>query len=144
MKSNKSIIITMCIVLIFSLVACTSPTQSESSPVSSQSESSMSVAVKNITAAEAAEMIEDGDVIIVDVRTKEEYDEGHIPNAILLTDSDIPEKAEDVLEDKDSTLLVYCRSGNRSATASKALVELGYTNVYDFGGINDWQGEVVK
>lgn len=97
-----------------------------------------------ISAEEAKEIIESEDVIVLDVRTQEEYNEGHIKNAVLLPVNDIAVKAEEVLADKDAKILVYCRSGNRSSTASKELIKMGYTNVYDFGGIISWPYETVK
>lgn len=84
------------------------------------------------------------DYIILDVRTADEYAEGHIPNAINLDHEDISSKAEVLLPDQDTLILVYCRSGRRSKIAAEALVELGYSNVKEFGGINDWPYEVVK
>ena len=101
-------------------------------------------AYKKISAKEAKEIIESEDVIILDVRTQEEYNEGHIENSVLLPVNDISSKAEEILTDKDAKILVYCRSGNRSATASKQLIKMGYTNVYDFGGIISWPYEIVK
>ena len=97
----------------------------------------------NITAEEAKEIMdtEEG-YIILDVRTQEEYDEGHIPGAIVISHEEIAEKAEGVLTDKDQLILVYCRSGRRSKLAAEALVELGYTNIKEFGGIIDWPYEV--
>ena len=97
----------------------------------------------NITAEEAKQIMdtEEG-YIILDVRTQEEYDQGHIPGAILISHEEIAEKAEDVLTDKDQLILVYCRSGRRSKIAAEALVELGYTNIKEFGGIIDWPYEV--
>lgn len=93
---------------------------------------------------EAKEMMtDDENVIILDVREKDEYDEGHIEGALLLSNNDITFKAEEVLPDKSATILVYCRSGNRSAQASQKLAELDYTNVYDFGGVLDWTYELV-
>jgi len=81
--------------------------------------------------------------IILDVRTEEEYAAGHIPDAILLPVGTISaETAAEVIPELDSVVLVYCRSGNRSKTASQALADLGYTNVYEFGGINDWSYDV--
>ena len=99
----------------------------------------------NITAEEAKQIMdtEEG-YIILDVRTQEEYDQGHIPGAILISHEEIAEKAEDVLTDKDQLILVYCRSGRRSKIAAEALVELGYTNIKEFGGIIDWPYEVKK
>ena len=97
----------------------------------------------NITAEEAKRIMdtEEG-YIILDVRTQEEYDQGHIPGAIVISHEEIPEKAEDVLTDKDQLILVYCRSGRRSKIAAEALAELGYTNIKEFGGIIDWPYEV--
>ena len=97
----------------------------------------------NITAAEAKEIIDNEEgYVILDVRTREEYDELHIPGAILIPDTEIKDKAEDVLTDKNQLILVYCRSGRRSKLASEDLVELGYTNIKEFGGIIDWPYEV--
>ena len=76
------------------------------------------------------------------MRTQEEYDEGHIPGAIVISHEEIAEKAEGVLTDKNQLILVYCRSGRRSKLAAEALVELGYTNIKEFGGIIDWPYEV--
>ena len=99
----------------------------------------------NITAQEAKEIMdaEEG-YIILDVRTQAEYDEKHIPSAILIPDYEIKERAEEELTDKDQLILVYCRSGRRSKLAAEALVELGYTNIKEFGGIIDWHYEVTK
>ena len=102
-----------------------------------------SAGYQQITAEEAKEMIDTlDDEIILDVREQEEYDTKHIPDAILLPVGMIDEDtAEGVIPEKDTTILVYCRSGNRSKTASNKLAELGYTNVYEFGGIKDWPYE---
>lgn len=96
-----------------------------------------------ITAADAKEMMDTQEVIIVDVRTLEEYNEGHIENAILIPNESIDGEPSELV-DKDAIILVYCRSGNRSKQASDKLVELGYTKIYDFGGIVDWPYEIVK
>ncbi len=96
----------------------------------------------NITAEEAKQIMDSEEgYIILDVRTQEEYDQGHIPGAIVISHEEIAEKAEDVLTDKDQLILVYCRSGRRSKIAAEALVELGYTNIREFGGISDWPYE---
>ena len=96
----------------------------------------------SITAEEAKRIMDSEEgYIILDVRTQEEYDEGHIPGAIVISHEEIEEKAEDVLTDKDQLILVYCRSGRRSKIAAEALVELGYTNIKEFGGIIDWPYE---
>ena len=96
----------------------------------------------NITAEQAKEIMDSQeDYIILDVRTQDEFDESHIPSAILIPHDEITEKAEDLLTDKDQLILVYCRSGRRSKLAAEALVELGYTNIKEFGGIIDWPYE---
>ena len=93
----------------------------------------------NITAEEAKQIMDSEEgYIILDVRTQEEYDQGHILGAIVISHEKISEKAEEVLTDKDQLILVYCRSGRRSKLAAEALVELGYTNIKEFGGIIDW------
>lgn len=103
------------------------------------------VSVNTINAEEAIEMMESGDeFILVDVRTQAEYDEGHIEGAVLLPLDQLETLSEEQLTDKEATLFVYCRSGSRSAQASQLLVDLGYQNVYDIGGIVDWPGEIVK
>ena len=95
-----------------------------------------------ITAEDAKKIMDSGnEYVILDVRTQEEYDEKHIPDSVLIPDYEIEEQAEKVLTDKDQTILVYCRSGNRSRTASEKLISMGYTDVKDFGGINDWPYE---
>ena len=87
----------------------------------------------------AKEMMDTQEVIILDVRERDEYDSGHIPGSVLLPVGTIAEDtAAEVIPEKDSTVLVYCRSGNRSKTAYYLLAELGYTNIYEFGGINTW------
>lgn len=98
---------------------------------------------QQITQEEAKEMMDTQEVIVLDVREQNEYDSGHIPGAVLLPVGTIDEDtAAAVIPEKDSTVLVYCRSGNRSKTASSALAELGYTNIYEFGGINTWPYEI--
>ena len=97
----------------------------------------------NITALQAKEIMDSEEgFIILDTRTREEYEESHIPGAILIPYDEILEKAEGVLTDKDQLILVYCRSGRRSKLAAQDLVKLGYTNIKEFGGIIDWPYEV--
>lgn len=97
---------------------------------------------QQISQEEAKAMMDTQVVIILDVREQDEYDSGHIPGAVLLPVGTIDETtAAEVIPEKDSTVLVYCRSGNRSKTASAALAELGYTNIYEFSGINTWPYE---
>ena len=97
----------------------------------------------NITAEEAKRIMDSEEgYIILDTRTQAEYDEGHIPGAIVIPHDEITDRAEEELPHKDQLLLVYCRSGRRSKLAAEALVELGYTNIKEFGGIIDWPYEV--
>ncbi len=84
------------------------------------------------------------DYIIIDARTIEEFSEGHIEGAILIPEYEISQRAEKELPDKEQLILVYCRSGRRSKIAARALADLGYTNVREFGGIIDWQYKIVK
>lgn len=81
--------------------------------------------------------------IIVDVRSQDEFETGHIPGAVCIPNETIKEEAPAELPDPDQIILVYCRSGNRSRLAAEKLASLGYTNVYEFGGIRDWTGEIV-
>ena len=100
---------------------------------------------KTISSKEAQQMIEDNkDALILDVRTAAEYESGHIPNAVNLSNEDIQAGKVDSLKDKSQLIMVYCRSGNRSRQAAQKLAELGYTNVVDFGGIQSWQGDIEK
>ena len=100
---------------------------------------------EKISGAEAKALMDsESGYIIIDARTQEEYDEGHIPGAILIPEYEIADRAEKELPDKDQLILVYCRSGRRSKIAAEELVKLGYTNVKEFGGIIDWKYEIVK
>ena len=100
---------------------------------------------QKISQEEAREMMEAGDVIVLDVREQEEYDSGHIPGAVLLPLGAINEEsAAEVIPEKVAAVLVYCRSGRRSKRAAKARAELGDTGVYEFGGIMTWPYDVVK
>ena len=96
--------------------------------------------------AEAAKELMDTktDYILLDVRTQEEYDLGHIPGAIVIPNEVISEEAESMLTDKGQLILVYCRSGRRSKEAAQKLVDLGYTNVKEFGGIIDWPYQTTR
>ncbi len=98
-----------------------------------------------ITPEQAKELMDtETNYIILDVRTQEEYDAGHIPGAILIPDYEITAQAETTLPDKEQLILVYCRSGRRSLNAAEALAALGYTNVKEFGGILNWPYETVS
>ena len=100
---------------------------------------------EQITAKEAKRLMDtESNYIILDTRTEEEFAEGHIKNAVLIPHDEILDRAEKELTDKEQLILVYCRSGNRSKKAYQNLAELAYTNVKEFGGIKDWQYEIVK
>ena len=99
---------------------------------------------KKISATDAKARMDSGDeIVILDVRTKEEFDAGHIAGAILVPNETILDTQPELLPDLDAEILVYCRSGNRSAQAAKKLIAIGYTNVVDFGGIIDWPYDIV-
>lgn len=102
------------------------------------------VQYNKITAEEAKKIMDTEEVIILDVRTPEEYKEEHIEGALLIPDYELENSAASELPDKDKKILVYCRSGNRSESAAKVLIEMGYTKVYDFGGIMNWTYGTVK
>ena len=123
-----SIVTLLCL---FSFVGCT------------EKENNMKIEYTSITAQQAKELMDtENDYVIIDARTDEEFAEGHIKNAILIPEYEVAERAEEELPDKDALILVYCRSGRRSKIASEELVKLGYSNVYEFGGIIDWPYEI--
>ena len=96
---------------------------------------------EQISAEDAKKIMDSGEEhIILDTREQDEFDEGHIPGAILIPYTEIENKAEEMLPDRDKLILVYCRSGRRSKIAAESLAKLGYTNVKEFGGIIDWTG----
>lgn len=98
-----------------------------------------------VTAEDAIEMMQsEQNYVVLDVRTPEEFSEGHIPGAINVANETIGKGEIAELPDKNQVIFVYCRSGNRSKQASEKLVELGYANVVEFGGINSWPGEIVS
>ena len=102
------------------------------------------VAYHKLSAEEAYEMMASQEVVVVDVRTRDEYDGGHIENAVLVPNESIGSEMPETLPDKDAPLRIYCRSGRRSKHAAEKLLALGYQNVYDFGGVIDWPYELVK
>ena len=100
---------------------------------------------KQVSMEEGLELMEaDSDYILLDVRRDDEFEEGHIPGAINIPNESIETEEIVELPDKEQTIYVYCRSGNRSKQASQKLVDLGYTNVIEFGGIIDYSGETTK
>lgn len=152
MKTRYFLIITILLVTI-GLAGCqkTNPTEQENHSMQEQTnnlsdtETDTSDSYEQITQEEAKEIMDnDSSICILDVRTQEEYDSGHIPDAIMIPHDQITDLAGKTLTDKDQLILVYCRSGSRSKIAAAALAELGYTNVKEFGGINTWQYDTVK
>ena len=98
---------------------------------------------RRISQEEAKQMMtRDDGHIIVDVRRRDEYDAGHIPGAILIPNESIGTEPPEQLPDKERIILIYCRSGRRSKEAAQKLVDMGYSNICEFGGIIDWKGEI--
>ncbi|MBR6632692.1 MAG: rhodanese-like domain-containing protein [Clostridia bacterium] len=109
------------------------------------SKSGEKIMYQQITPEQAKDIMDsDEEYALLDVREQDEFDEGHIPGAILIPYTQIETEAEKMLPDKNKQILVYCRSGRRSKIASESLAGLGYTNVKEFGGIIDWQYEIEK
>lgn len=101
--------------------------------------------IQTISAEEARTMLQDKSVVLLDVRTLDEYESGHIEGAHLLPDNEInKDTAAKYIPDESTTVIVYCRSGRRSADAAATLMKLGYQEVYDLGGINSWPYDIVK
>lgn len=98
-------------------------------------------AYHKISAAEAKKMMDEDDVVVVDVRRADEYAQEHIPGALLIPNESIKDTEPEALPDKEAAILIHCRSGVRSKQAANKLVKMGYTNIYDFGGIIDWPYE---
>ena len=110
-----------------------------------QASINISLGYEQISGEQAKHLMDtETNCIIIDARTEEEFNEGHIEGAILIPEYEIGERAEKELPQKDQLILVYCRSGRRSKIAAQALAASGYTNVKEFGGIIDWQYEIVK
>lgn len=143
-KNPLFVVLALCMAL--SLVSCNAPATSPSNSTNIENQTEEpEVSYVRISAEEAkAIMDESDDVIVVDVRTSAEYRDGHIDGAVLLPNETIGSETPDELPDLDAEILIYCRSGNRSRQAAMKLIDLGYTNVKDFGGIIDWPYEVVK
>lgn len=137
MKKYKGLIIMLIIsICLFGMVGCNSKNKEPETPQKAEYE--------QISAQQAKEIMDsETGYVIIDARTQEEFDAGHIEGAILIPEYEIAQRAEKELPDKEQLILVYCRSGRRSKIASQSLVDLGYTNVKEFGGIIDWPYEIV-
>lgn len=147
MKHFRLFSLLLASVLLISFGGCKAK---EEAPLSTEAPTTKTTEMINMTYEQISQdeakriMDTESDYIIIDARTQEEFDEGHIENAILIPEYEIQEKAPELIPDKNTLILVYCRSGRRSKIASEALVQLGYTNVKEFGGIIDWEYEIVK
>ena len=131
-------IISLLFVLLFFVSACATNEKNATA-------SGTNKAYTQISQDAAKDMIlKDSSLIIVDVRTKGEYEEGHIPSAVLIPNESIKDRKPELLPDVNQVILVYCRSGNRSKQAAQKLANMGYKKVYEFGGINTWNGKIVK
>ena len=147
MEKSKKIIIAVAIVLAVGAAVTIwagtggTPSDSDTSGEVAGTQQSM---YQQISPEEVKEKMESGEpYLLLDVRSEMEYVDGHIEGAILIPDNEIVERAEVELTDKEATIFVYCRSGVRSERATRALIELGYMNVYDMGGIMQWPYETV-
>jgi len=135
---RKNIFVILAMIMILSLVGC------DKNAAAGQAQNANETSYTQISMDEAVTMMEEEtDYIILDVRRPDEFADKHIPNAINVPNETIGEDEIPELPNKDQIILVYCRSGNRSKQASEKLAALGYTKVYEFGGINDWKGETV-
>ena len=137
-KRNRFLVMVLAFAVPFVCVGCVGGDTTKEDP-------SGVITYEQISGAQAKALMEsESGYIIIDARTQSEYDEGHIPGAILIPEYEIANRAENELPDKNQLILVYCRSGRRSKIAAEELVKLGYTNVKEFGGIIDWEYEIVK
>ena len=128
----------LALVLVLCLTGC-------NAGISKESATTVMTGYKQISQDEAKDMMaRDDGHIIVDVRRQDEYDAGHIPGAILIPNESIDKERPKELPDLNQIILVYCRSGRRSKEASEKLAKMGYTNIYEFGGIITWPGETTK
>ena len=134
-------------VIILCIFACTNNRNKteQSKETKNQTNSNPTYEYTQITPQEAKSLMDsEKDYVILDVREQSEFDEGHIENAILIPYTEIENRAESELPDKNELILVYCRSGRRSKIAAQALADMGYSNVKEFGGIIDWPYGTVK
>lgn len=146
MKNNK-IVVLILVVLLFVVIGIRSGGEIKEKVneyFSTTEPSHVDMGYFTITQKQAKEMIDtESGIIILDVRTEAEREGGFIKNSILIPHTKIEEDAEDYLQNKDQVILVYCASGVRSKNAAEKLVKLGYKNIYEFGGIKDWEYEIV-
>ena len=150
----KKYFITIIVAIMLVLAGCSCSKEADNSAntstLTSVNEEKKDITAKNktykqISQEEAKEMMKKDDGhIIVDVRRQDEYDSGHIAGAVLIPNESIGTSQPEQLKDLNQIILVYCRTGNRSKQAAQKLADMGYTNVYEFGGINTWDGDIVR
>lgn len=141
MKKIITILTISILALNIFLVSCSKDSSKENNTEKSEVvQTSQSTKISQVEAKKIIDTEEN--IVILDVRTLEEYKEGHIKNSTLIPLDELESIIEDVIPDKKTKILVYCRSGNRSNTAVKKLATMGYINAFDFGGINDWDYEI--
>ena len=142
-KAKKHTLAALLAVLVIGAVfAACAPVRTHTADEQSTAAAERQGQYRRISAREARELLDKNPgAILLDVRTAAEFRERRIPRAILLPQNEIQARAAKMLPDKNALILVYCRSGNRSKTAASTLISMGYTNVYDFGGINGWPFE---
>lgn len=138
MRFTIKILALLCCLPIFALIACSQPV--DSAVVYADVEQSQEYRLIDASAAYQM-MLDYPDAIVLDVRTNEEFSLEHIPGAKILPYDEIYSAADGALPDKDALILIYCRSGRRSAIAAEELASMGYTRAFDFGGIIDWPYE---
>ena len=143
---NKKVNVGISAFLLLGLLSgCTAANTSNTVNTKETSQTAKKTAATNISPEEAKKRLDsEKGIILLDVRTQEEYDGGHIKNSVLIPVDKLKEDAGSKLKDKEAVIFVYCRSGNRSTTAANLLIELGYKNVYNLGGINRWPYEIIK
>lgn len=136
----EKIVIVLLIVILLGIYGL----KPKKSPINTENGEHMKAKYSKMKAEEAKEIIDAQDIIILDVRTPAEYQEAHIQGALLIPDYDLRASSETKLPDKDAKILIYCRSGSRSRAAAKALINMGYTDVHDFGGLMSWPYDLVQ
>lgn len=145
MKLKEMILMIAITLTLFGLCSCGDKNAAEGTTENSAENTTVLINYEQISQDEAKRIMDtQKGYVIIDARTQSEFEEGHIEGAILIPEYEITERAEKKIPEKDTLILVYCRSGRRSKIAAEALVSLGYTNVKEFGGIIDWQYKIVK
>ena len=98
-----------------------------------------------ISAEEAYKMINKGNIIILDVREENEYNQGHLKNSINIPFDELEDRfIAEVTDDKEKIIILYCRSGHRAMIGAETLASMGFKNLYTFGSIDDWNNEIIK